>query len=187
MRRICSVVASVTMGLAVAASTPVAAQSPGIYYRGGGGLHGGLGRGGIRAGMISGVPRAMGHGVYAPRAVIGPRVGSAAGADWRGTRFGYRSYGGGYPGYGYPAYGYPGYGGYDDGDWALPLGAGIVAPFAAAGAEAGTDAYYPEADAAIGGYCMTPYRTCQLNSPAAIGTGCSCRVPGGRARGSVTN
>jgi hypothetical protein len=180
MWRICSIVASVTMGLAVVASTPVAAQSPGIYHRGGGGLHGGLGRGGIHAGMIGGIPRAMGHGVYAPRAVIGPRVGyPAAGVDWRDTRFGYRSYDGGYPGYGYPGYG--------NGDWALPLGAGIVAPFAAAGALAGTDAYYPEADSTIGGYCMTPYRTCQLYNPVPVGTGCSCRVPGGRARGSVTN
>lgn len=37
----------------------------------------------------------------------------------------------------------------------------------------------------IGGYCATPMRTCALINPAPVGTGCSCRVPGGRARGSV--
>lgn len=37
----------------------------------------------------------------------------------------------------------------------------------------------------IGGYCATPVRTCALINPAPIGTGCSCRTPGGRARGSV--
>jgi hypothetical protein len=37
----------------------------------------------------------------------------------------------------------------------------------------------------IGGYCATPLRTCALISPAPVGTGCSCRIPGGRARGGV--
>lgn len=37
----------------------------------------------------------------------------------------------------------------------------------------------------IGGSCATPVRTCALINPAPIGTGCSCRVQGGRARGSV--
>jgi hypothetical protein len=37
----------------------------------------------------------------------------------------------------------------------------------------------------IGGYCVTPVRTCALINPAPIGTGCSCRTPGGRARGGV--
>jgi hypothetical protein len=38
----------------------------------------------------------------------------------------------------------------------------------------------------IGGFCATPVRTCQLIDVAPIGTGCSCQVSGGRARGVVS-
>src|SRR5947199_57563 len=38
----------------------------------------------------------------------------------------------------------------------------------------------------MGNYCTTPQKTCALRSPSYVGIGCSCRVPGGRARGSVT-
>jgi hypothetical protein len=38
----------------------------------------------------------------------------------------------------------------------------------------------------IGDFCATPVKTCQLVQPSYVGGGCSCRVPGGRARGSVT-
>ncbi len=38
----------------------------------------------------------------------------------------------------------------------------------------------------IGGFCATPVRTCQLIDVAPIGTGCSCAVSGGRARGVVS-
>ena len=37
-----------------------------------------------------------------------------------------------------------------------------------------------------GNYCSTPVKTCLLYSASWVGNGCSCRVPGGRARGSVT-
>jgi hypothetical protein len=36
-----------------------------------------------------------------------------------------------------------------------------------------------------GGICAAPARTCALTSPAPVGTGCSCRIAGGRARGTV--
>jgi hypothetical protein len=39
--------------------------------------------------------------------------------------------------------------------------------------------------AADGIYCATPVRTCLLYEPGWLGTGCSCRVPGGYARGMV--
>jgi hypothetical protein len=38
----------------------------------------------------------------------------------------------------------------------------------------------------VGDFCSTPVKTCQLIQPSYVGGGCSCRVPGGRARGSVT-
>jgi hypothetical protein len=39
---------------------------------------------------------------------------------------------------------------------------------------------------AVGGdYCATPVKTCLLYEPGVLGTGCSCKVSGGRARGVV--
>jgi hypothetical protein len=38
---------------------------------------------------------------------------------------------------------------------------------------------------ADGIYCGTPVRTCLLYEPGWLGTGCSCRIPGGYARGVV--
>jgi len=43
----------------------------------------------------------------------------------------------------------------------------------------------PGAVAGPGDYCATPARTCRLIEPGWLGTGCSCRVPGGRVRGFV--
>lgn len=37
----------------------------------------------------------------------------------------------------------------------------------------------------MGRLCATPVKTCGLEHAAYVGSGCSCRVPGGRARGSV--
>ncbi len=37
-----------------------------------------------------------------------------------------------------------------------------------------------------GDWCTTPVRTCQLREASFVGNGCSCQVPGGRARGTVT-
>jgi hypothetical protein len=39
--------------------------------------------------------------------------------------------------------------------------------------------------AGSGNYCATSVKTCLLNEPGWLGTGCSCRVHGGRARGFV--
>ena len=39
--------------------------------------------------------------------------------------------------------------------------------------------------AGAGNYCATSVKTCLLNEPGWLGTGCSCRVAGGRARGFV--
>ncbi len=102
--------------------------------------------------------------------------------DWRGR---YPYYGGRYPYYGRYYGRYPYYGNYYGGwGWGLATGAVIGA--------AATYPYYnypystnqtPVASA--GGYCVTPVRTCALINPAQVGTGCSCSVPGGRARGTV--
>ena len=62
-------------------------------------------------------------------------------------------------GYGYPRYYHYGY-------------AGAAAPVVAG-------------EAASGNYCATAARTCLLYEPGWLGTGCSCKVPGGRARGTV--
>ena len=109
--------------------------------------------------------------------------------DWR---YGVRppgSYGGRYPNYGgrYPYYGryygnYPYYGG-----WGAGLVTGSIVGAAA------TYPYYSDPYAtyqtpvasADGGYCATQVRTCALISAAPVGTGCSCRTQGGRARGTV--
>ncbi len=40
--------------------------------------------------------------------------------------------------------------------------------------------------AEIGNSCSTPAKTCELRRASWIGNGCSCHVPGGRARGTVT-
>jgi len=41
------------------------------------------------------------------------------------------------------------------------------------------------AEYAYGNYCATDVKTCLLYGPAVTGVNCSCRVPGGRAYGSV--
>jgi hypothetical protein len=42
------------------------------------------------------------------------------------------------------------------------------------------------ATGSIGTHCATPARTCLLKQASYVGIGCSCKVTGGRARGSVT-
>ncbi|SCX82100.1 hypothetical protein [Microvirga guangxiensis] len=107
--------------------------------------------------------------------------------DWR---YGVRppgTWGGRYPYYRgrYPYYGgyygrYPYYGG-----WGLATGAviGAAATYPYYGYPYST--YQTPVASAAGGYCVTPARTCALTNPAPIGVGCSCRTPGGRARGTV--
>jgi hypothetical protein len=82
------------------------------------------------------------------------------------------------PAYWGPAY-YP-YGYYGGWGW----GAAGLATGVAIGAAAAAPVYATPVTG-TGGYCATPARTCALTSPAPVGTGCSCRVSGGRARGTV--
>jgi hypothetical protein len=55
----------------------------------------------------------------------------------------------------------------------------MILPFAAAAAQS------DYADVSLGDYCATPAKTCELYSAARMGAGCSCKVPGGRAHGTV--
>lgn len=111
----------------------------------------------------------------------------------------YRS---GYPyaaayGYGYPdtaPYGYP-YAnpyGYAN-DYANPFSI-VTSPFAALTALAApvTQGAAPlvtgrsVATGEMGKMCSTPVKSCELYQASWIGNGCSCKVTGGRSRGSVT-
>lgn len=190
MRRLIVLAASLVPLLAFSAND-VSAQA----------LSGGVGPGGARAiGGLSGGGRALSGGGFG-----GYRAGLSGGGygyrgGYRGGGWGYRPggwYGGGY-------YGRPGYWrrGYYGGGWGW--GAGALA----AGAILGTAAAYPyyygapyydepayyyyrrpyyaaPVSSGVGGYCQTPVRTCQLINPSDLGAGCSCRVAGGRARGTV--
>ena len=40
--------------------------------------------------------------------------------------------------------------------------------------------------AQMGIYCSTPVTTCALHRASYVGSGCSCRIPGGRTQGLVT-
>ena len=126
-----------------------------------------------------------------------PRFGNRG--DWR---YGVRppgSYGGRYPYYRryygrYPYYGRY-YGGYPYGGWGwgaaglatgLAIGAAATYPYETYPYDSYPySTYEAPVTAALGGYCATPARTCALIDPAPLGVGCSCRVPGGRARGVV--
>jgi hypothetical protein len=152
--------------------------------RGGmGGARVGMGAGGYRGAAVAARPgRVAGIGAGTGR------VRQAA-INNPGGRYGNRlGYGGRYPNYGrYPYYGgrYPYYGG----GWGAAAG---LATGAAIGAAATYPYYnYPYSTyqtpvaSADGGYCATSVRTCALANPAPVGTGCSCRTSGGRARGTV--
>jgi len=82
-----------------------------------------------------------------------------------------------YPYYDY--YDFP-YGGYAPYPYSYAPGYAYVAP--AAPVVTGRSV----ATGGTGDFCSTPVKTCQLIQPSYVGGGCSCRVPGGRARGSVT-
>lgn len=161
-------------------------------------------RGGVVAPRPVGVPGrvaglAPGAGGFRQAAINNPgrfnnRIGY--GGNWRyGGRYPY--YGGRYPYYGRYAGRYPYYGGY------YPYyGAGLVTG-SIIGAAASAYPYYSEPyysypyysypyatyqtpiASGEGAYCATSVRICALTNTAPIGTGCSCRTAGGRARGSV--
>lgn len=179
MRRLIVLAASLVPLLAFSANE-VSAQA----------LSGGTGPGGVRA---IGGGRALSGGGYRP-SLGGAGYGYRGGYHRSGGGWGYRPnrwYGGGY-------YGRRGYYG---GGWGL--GAGALAAGAILGSTAAYPYYYGEpyydeptyyyrrpyyaapVSSGIGNYCRTPVRTCRLINPAEIGAGCSCRVAGGRARGSV--
>jgi hypothetical protein len=152
---------------------------------GAGGARVGMANRGYRGGAIaarSGVPgRVAGTGGFRQAAINNPR-----------GRFDNRIGNGRYDGRYYGRYGrYPNYGGYYGGYPYYGVGAGL-----ATGAVIGAAATYPyynypystyqtPVSSAVGGYCATSVRTCALVSPATVGTGCSCRTSGGRARGTV--
>jgi hypothetical protein len=177
--------------------------------RGGmGGSRVGMGARGFRGGTIAaraGTPGRVagigpGAGGFRQVAINNPgrfdnRFGNRG--DWRyggrypyyGGRYGY--YGGRYPYYGRYYGRYPYYGNYYGG-WGWGLATGAVVGAAATYPYYNYPYYnYPYATyqtpaaSADGGYCVTPVRTCALTSSAPLGTGCSCSVPGGRARGTV--
>jgi hypothetical protein len=89
--------------------------------------------------------------------------GGGGGWDWDDAYYGY-----GYPDYAYD-YGDPGYDYSYDSTAASPLVTGRSV-----------------ATGHMGNYCTTPVKNCELYHASYVGGGCSCRVPGGRARGSVT-
>lgn len=180
MRRLFLIAAAVTPLLLAAGTEAMAQQRVGGHGFRAGGFHGGGGFGGWRG--SSGWRGAAGwHGGTGWRGAYRGNVFPSAGA-WRGGYYRphYRRWGG-YPGWGwgaglataatigalttYPAYpdyyDYPAYPAYP------------VYPA------------YEVAPAANGGQCSTPVKICTLYERAPLGIGCSCRVPGGRARGTV--
>jgi hypothetical protein len=99
-----------------------------------------------------------------------------------------------YCGYGYSnyAYSYPEYGydtsyygnGYDNSyadDYGYPA-TGSSGYYAAAPLVTGRSV----ATGQLGSYCTISVRACELQHPSYVGGACSCRVPGGHARGLVT-
>jgi hypothetical protein len=153
----------------------------------------GIGRSGRGfAGGAIGVRSGMGG--YRPVGIGNP--GGRYDGRYYGRRYpnyGGRYYGGRYPNYAgrYPYYGgyrrYPYYGGYygnyyNGWGWGAGLAAGSVIGAAAASTY---PAYSTPVSSTVGGYCATTVRTCALSSSAPVGTGCSCRTQGGRARGTV--
>jgi len=159
-------------------------------------------RGGNAGGAVGGGPALSGGGLRASGG--GSRVlsGGGFGGGYRlNSGYGYRGGGWGYrPGRWYGG-GYYGRRGYYGGGWGW--GAGALAAGTVLGAAAAYPYYYgaPYYDepayyyrrpyyaapvsSGVGDYCQTPVRTCRLINPSELGAGCSCRVAGGRARGSV--
>jgi len=143
----------------------------------GGGFHGG----GFRGGGFYG--RGIGMRPYGLRpAFPGYRPGWGGRGGWQGAGF-YprRPYWGGY----YPYRRWGGYYPY----WGAAAGFATAAAIGAAATYPGYGypvypAYQVEPTAS-GGQCSTAVKVCTLYEPAPLGTGCSCRVSGGRARGTV--
>jgi len=208
MSRIAPLALGVSLGMAAltACALPALAQrggghggGGGLGMRGGGGggfggaRLGGGGFGGARVGMVGMRPGFAGRPGFAPRVGFAgarfapgfsPRAGVIARTGFAGrpvafNRFNRVRWG-------------------NRGWWRPGLGVGLGVGLASAPFWGWDDAYYASpiinvgfdggyaGFGGIGGYCATPARTCQLFDPAPIGTGCSCQVSGGRARGVVS-
>ncbi len=159
MKRLGVLMAAAALGAALLASGPAEARWGGGGWHGGGWHGGGWGGGWGHRGF--GWNRGWGYGGWG-LAGLGLGLG-LAGLDYS-SDYPYYGYGYSYPGYA-SGYGYPGYG------------------YAAAPLVTGRSV----AIGGMGGYCSTPVKTCELYQASYIGNGCSCRVPGGHARGSVTH
>jgi hypothetical protein len=129
--------------------------------------------GSIRGGAIAARP-GVGAGGYRRAAINNPgRYGNRG--DWR---YGYGATGGRYPYYG-------GWGAAGLATGAV-IGAAATYPYYNSPYyNSPYSTYQTPVASADGGYCATSVRTCALNDAAPVGTGCSCRTSGGRARGSV--
>lgn len=168
MRRLLLVTASITP-LLLATGLAASAQP---HFGGAGFRHGG---GGFH-------PRGIGMRSHSMRPAF-PAYRQNYRTGWHGGGWGWRR--GGY----YPYRGYRGYrGGYPY--WGAASGLAAAATLGAIATYPYEPAYpvypaYEAVPAAEGGQCSTPVKICTLYEPAPIGIGCSCRVPGGRARGTV--
>jgi hypothetical protein len=163
MKKIAPYLASATLGLTLIASNPAAAQVLGF-------------------GIDAGYPA---YPAYYSRVY--------------GYPYGYASYPYGYASYRYyRAYSNP-YA-YNAWDWGAPIagvaslaaapvelaGAAVAAPLAvAANTAAPLITGRSVATGQTGNFCTTSVKTCELRHASYIGNGCSCRVIGGRARGTV--
>lgn len=160
MRHLLLITASVAP-LLLAASVPAAAQP----HFGGGFRHGG----GFHA-------RGIGMRPLGARPAF-PAYRQSWRGGWQGGGWGWR-HAGYYRGYrGYPYWG--------SGLAAATLGAIAAYPYDPAYPAYPVYPAYEAMPAAAGGMCSTPVKTCALYEPAPLGIGCSCRVSGGRARGTV--
>jgi hypothetical protein len=128
---------------------------------------------GVSAGRVAGVRPGNGRYDVGRAGYYGGRYGARPGYGRYGVgAAGY--YGGRYP-YSGGYYGAPGWG-----------AAGLVTGSVIGAAAASTyPAYQTPVSSSVGGYCATTVRTCALTNAAPVGTGCSCRTQGGRARGTV--
>ncbi|KRE04783.1 hypothetical protein ASE61_07665 [Bosea sp. Root670] len=165
MRRLLLVTASIAP-LLLATGLAASAQP---HFGGAGFRHGG---GGFHSRGIGMRPHGMRPAFPAYRQNI--RSG------WHGGGWGWR-HTGHYPYRGYRR-GYPYWGAASGLAAAATLGAIATYPY-----EPAYPVYpaYEAIPAAEGGQCSTPVKICTLYEPAPIGIGCSCRVPGGHARGTV--
>lgn len=190
MRRILFAAASIMPLVAFGAAEANAQAGPGSGvtlsdrgaaaggFQGGGGMRGP----GVAPPAFGVIPRGGPALSGGPRRVIRPGVAPG----WRGPgvrpgpAYGWRGPGP-YRGRYYGRRGYYPYAGAAAG---LALGVGALYPHYYE--EPVYEAYpVPVPTGAIGRYCETPVKTCKLINVSTVGGGCSCKVTGGRSRGTV--